>query len=143
MSRVAANAGATLSNAAAALTATTVTAGGTSRNISLTTTTSGTLSAGTLTATGDTITLIGAGAIIDTGAITAGLILGQAAANVTLNGTVSATGAGDSLVLVAGGNFINNTGVSALAAGAGRWLVYSTNPALDTRGGLVYKHGDS
>ena len=128
----------TLSNAAAALTATTVTAGGSSRNITLTTTTSGTLTAGTLTATGDTITLTSAGAIIDTGAITAGLILGQAAANITLNGTVSASGGSDSLVLVAGGNFINNTGASALAPGAGRWLVYSTNPASDTRGGLVY-----
>ncbi len=115
-----------------------MTAGGSSRNITLTTTTSGTLSAGTLTATGDTITLTSAGAIVDTGAISAGLILGQAATNITLNGTVSATGGGDSLVLVAGGNFINNTGASALAPGAGRWLVYSTNPASDTRGGLVY-----
>ena len=128
----------TLSNAAAALTATTVTAAGSSRNITLTTTTSGTLTAGTLTATGDTITLTSAGSIVDTGAITAGLILGQAATNITLNGTVSATGGGDSIVLVAGGNFINNTGASALAPGAGRWLVYSTNPASDTRGGLVY-----
>src|SRR5205823_12166173 len=100
--------------------------------------TCGTLSAGSLTANGDTITLTGAGSIVDTGAITAGRILGQAATNVTLNGTVSAAGAGDSLVLVAGGNFINSTGASALAPGAGRWLVYSTNPALDTRGGLAY-----
>jgi hypothetical protein len=128
----------TISNAAAALTAMTVTAAGAGRNITLTTTASGTLTAGTLTATGDTITLTSAGAIVDTGAITAGLILGQAATNITLNGTVSATGAGDSLVLVAGGNFINNTGAGALAPGVGRWLVYSTNPASDTRGGLVY-----
>src|SRR5205823_12623292 len=47
-------------------------------------------------------------------------------------------GGGDSLVVVAGGTFITTPGASALEPGAGRWLVYSTDPAADTRGGLVY-----
>jgi filamentous hemagglutinin family protein len=58
--------------------------------------------------------------------------------NITVNGALTATGAGDSLVLASGGNFINNVGAGALNPGAGRWLVWSTNPALDTRGGLAY-----
>jgi hypothetical protein len=59
------------------------------------------------------------------------------AGDITVNGPLSAVGAGDSIVLAAGGNFINNAGVSALDPGAGRWLVYSTSPALDTSGGLA------
>jgi hypothetical protein len=38
----------------------------------------------------------------------------------------------------AGGKFVNNAGAGALSTPAGRWLVYSTNPALDTRGSLAY-----
>jgi hypothetical protein len=56
----------------------------------------------------------------------------------TRGGTVSASGAGNSIVLAASGNFINSAGAAALNPGAGRWLVYSTNPASDTRGGLAY-----
>ena len=41
--------------------------------------------------------------------------------------------------LVAGGNFINNSGASAIStSGDGRWLIWSSNPANDTRGGLAY-----
>ncbi len=60
--------------------------------------------------------------------------------DLTLNGTITASGSGDSIVLVAAHDFANNTGSSALAPGAGRWLVYSTNPANpgDKRGGLIY-----
>ena len=37
-----------------------------------------------------------------------------------------------------GGSFINNSGAGALQAAAGhRWLIYSTNPATDTFGGLA------
>ena len=46
-------------------------------------------------------------------------------------------GVGDSIVLVAGGSFLNPTS-RTLSPGAGRWLVYSSDPSLDTRGGLAY-----
>jgi len=60
--------------------------------------------------------------------------------NVTLNSGSSLIGfaAGDALVLASAGNFINNAGASALAAPNGRWLVYSTNPTSDVRGGIAY-----
>ena len=58
--------------------------------------------------------------------------------NITVNGTITASGAGDSIVLAAAGNFVNNAGAAALNPGPGRWLVWSTNPASDTRGGLAY-----
>ena len=50
-----------------------------------------------------------------------------------------ATGPGNALIL-AGQNFINNAGSSALSANnesGGRWLVYSTTPGLNTFGGIV------
>ena len=58
--------------------------------------------------------------------------------NLTVNGTITASGAGDSIILAAAGNFINNVGAAALNPGPGRWLVWSTNPASDNRGGLSY-----
>ncbi|MCU0805355.1 MAG: YDG domain-containing protein, partial [Burkholderiales bacterium] len=61
----------------------------------------------------------------------------RAAGTLTLAGSVSAGAAGNAIVLEAGGNF-DNSGGFLLNPGAGRWLVYSTNPALDNRGGLVY-----
>ncbi|HTV52496.1 MAG TPA: YDG domain-containing protein [Steroidobacteraceae bacterium] len=60
-----------------------------------------------------------------------------AGANLTLgaSGTVSAQGG---ITLGTGANFVNNAGASALSAGNGaNWLVYSTNPTLDTTGGLT------
>jgi filamentous hemagglutinin family protein len=59
------------------------------------------------------------------------------AGDITISGIINATGAGDSIVLAAGGNFVNAIGSTALNPGAGRWLVWSTNPLLDTRGGLA------
>ena len=50
-----------------------------------------------------------------------------------LGGTITATGAGDAIVLASAGNFINASN-SNLTPGTGRWLVYSTSPLLDTRG---------
>ena len=58
--------------------------------------------------------------------------------NLTLNGAITASGSGDAIVLAAAGNFVNNIGAGALTPGSGRWLVYSTSPLSDTRGGLVY-----
>lgn len=63
-----------------------------------------------------------------------------ATSDLTLNNTVtSGSAASDSLVLAAGRNFINNAGGAALNAGTGRWLVWSGDPANDTRGGLAYQ----
>ncbi|HUP94373.1 MAG TPA: MBG domain-containing protein, partial [Burkholderiales bacterium] len=67
---------------------------------------------------------------------------GPSGGNIVINNgaVLVASGAVDALVLAAasGGNFVNNAGAAALSAPAGRWLVWSTNPASDTRGGLVY-----
>ncbi len=59
------------------------------------------------------------------------------ASNLVLNGPLSVTGAGDSLVLASKGDFINNSGAAALNPGAGRFVVYSTDPASNTLGGLT------
>lgn len=53
----------------------------------------------------------------------------------TLRGTIS----GSDIVLYTKGAFVNSYGVGALTAGTGgRWLVWSADPRLDTRGGLLY-----
>lgn len=69
-----------------------------------------------------------------------GMTLNASASNLTLESgaVLNASATGDALVLAAAGNFINNAGASALSAPNGRWLVYSTNPTLDTLGGLAY-----
>lgn len=56
-------------------------------------------------------------------------------ADITLSQAVSGT---DGVTLATGGNFINQAGVDALASSAGRWLVYSQDPAKDGRGGMDY-----
>jgi hypothetical protein len=58
--------------------------------------------------------------------------------NLRSGGAISSTAAGDAIVVSAGGNFSNLAGGAALSAVTGRWLIYSTNPTLDTRGGLAY-----
>jgi filamentous hemagglutinin family protein len=61
-----------------------------------------------------------------------------ASSDLTLDSTVGGVGAGTTVQLAAGRNFINNAGSSAINPGGGRWLVWSTDPAADTRGGLAY-----
>ncbi|QNT68879.1 hypothetical protein [Defluviicoccus vanus] len=54
----------------------------------------------------------------------------------TLNAAIQTTGSGDPLVLVAN-RFLNRAGSAALStSNAGRWLVYSLDPAADERAGL-------
>jgi filamentous hemagglutinin family protein len=52
---------------------------------------------------------------------------------VQLNGSVTTSGNGNSLVIVAN-IFDNQAGAGSLNPGSGRYLIYSTNPANDTRG---------
>lgn len=60
-----------------------------------------------------------------------------ATADLTLaNGVSSGSAANDSLVLTAGRNFINAAGAAPLDPGAGRYLVYSTDPTANTFGGF-------
>lgn len=73
------------------------------------------------------------------GSISAGRALLKASAgNIVLNQAVSGTGGGDSVILVAGGNFVNTAGATSISPGTGRYLIYSTDPAANTFGGLVY-----
>jgi hypothetical protein len=71
-------------------------------------------------------------------AISVGGALNLVAGNdLTLNATISSTASGDALQLVSQ-RFINNVGSNALSAANGRWLVWSSTPTNDTRGGLAY-----
>ena len=62
--------------------------------------------------------------------------LGSAGGDLTLNGVVTASGGGNSLVLATGGDFVNDAGANALNPGAGRYLVYSASPLTNTLDGL-------
>ena len=57
--------------------------------------------------------------------------------NITINAAGSVRSNGAALVLDAAGNFVNGGGAAALSAPSGHWVVYSTEPALNTFGGLV------
>jgi hypothetical protein len=52
---------------------------------------------------------------------------------------LTASGAGDAVALAAAGNFINNSGSASPInlTGGGRYLIYSTDPASDTLGGMT------
>jgi filamentous hemagglutinin family protein len=67
------------------------------------------------------------------------LNMGPGSGDVILNGTLTASGAGDSIILaaVSGGIFINNAGAGALVSESGRWLIYSATPLVDRLGGLI------
>lgn len=81
------------------------------------------------------------GTVNTAGLTTSGKVLVRAtgaAGDITLNNTVtSGSAASDSLVLAAGRNFINNAGATPLNPGAGRFLVYSTDPTANTFGGFA------
>jgi len=73
-----------------------------------------------------------------------GTLTATAAGTVTLAGQLTASGAGDAIVL-AGSRFVNSAGATALSVPVGsRWLVWSSNPnpfggaTPDNRGGLAY-----
>ena len=56
--------------------------------------------------------------------------------DVVLDGSLTASGTGSSIVIATLADFINNTGANALDPGPGRFVVYSQSPFTDTLGGL-------
>lgn len=111
-------------------------------NITMTAGGSGIMDIGTLNlnTAGGAVSLTSGGAMT-LGTITAGSIFARttgAASDITIpvGKALTATGMNTATTLVAGRNFINNAGAGALVAAAGRWLVYSANPANDTVGSL-------
>lgn len=88
---------------------------------------------------GDVTFLSGGNWSNEAASTTTGVFLVDVDGDVTLNGTLTANGNGNALVLSAGGNFLNNAGTNALdtpTAGA-RWLVYSSDPSLNNRDDLM------
>ncbi|HSW93044.1 MAG TPA: filamentous hemagglutinin N-terminal domain-containing protein [Gammaproteobacteria bacterium] len=67
----------------------------------------------------------------------AGSIFLMSGSAMTLNSTITANAAGDSIVVV-GQTFRNNKGTSVFNPGIGNYLVWSGDPANDNRGGLTY-----
>ncbi|HEX4152333.1 MAG TPA: YDG domain-containing protein, partial [Steroidobacteraceae bacterium] len=66
------------------------------------------------------------------------LVMDAAGGNLTLAAGATVSGAGVTLGTGPGGNFVNQAGASAVSAASGtHWLIYSTNPTLDTPGGLT------
>src|SRR3990167_745176 len=57
--------------------------------------------------------------------------------SITLNAGITANAAGNDIVLSAP-TFTNNAGTTALSSGVGNFLVWSSDPASDNRGGLTY-----
>jgi filamentous hemagglutinin family protein len=57
--------------------------------------------------------------------------------NIIANGVITASAAGDAILLDAGANFINNYGAGALSTPAGRWLIYGDHTNYTTLNGLV------
>ena len=72
--------------------------------------------------------------------LTIGAPTSATAVNMTAGGllTLNAGGtvSGGSGVTLTDATFVNNAGANALSSTGGRWLVYSTDPAADTTGGL-------
>lgn len=85
--------------------------------------------------TANNLSLLGGNFTID-GAVTAGNSISMISnGDMMLNGFISASGAGNSVVLVSDG-FINNGGGAAIDAGAGRYLIYLDSPSVTDKGGL-------
>jgi filamentous hemagglutinin family protein len=85
-------------------------------------------------------------ALTDSSSLNVGTVLGTT--GVTTTGNVSLVTSGDLMipsgatisganpVLAATGNFVNNSGSTAVTATSGRWLIYSNTPSSDTFGNL-------
>jgi hypothetical protein len=72
--------------------------------------------------------------------ITAGsfqALSGAQTGNIINNGVITASNAGDAIIMDAGANFVNNYGAGALVTPSGRWLVYSDHSNYTTMNGLT------
>jgi filamentous hemagglutinin family protein len=89
---------------------------------------------------GSTLTLAATNAItVNAPVVVDGALTLNAGNTLTLNASITSNAASTSaLVMVAGQSFVNNVGANALSTPNGNWQVWSANPAMDTRGGLVY-----
>jgi filamentous hemagglutinin family protein len=76
---------------------------------------------------------------LSVGTVTAsGTVLATAGGNLTLAGDVTSSAGGNAIVLAAGpGGAFLNPAARTLSSPGGRWLVYSTDPAANTFGGLA------
>ncbi|HET6197338.1 MAG TPA: hypothetical protein VFE12_16370, partial [Acetobacteraceae bacterium] len=93
-----------------------------------------------VTTGGGNLTLVtaGAGGVAINQGLNAGTGLVTVAATGDLAIGAGGSVAGGSATLATLGNFSNSAGAAAITVGAGgRWLVYSTDPALDNDGGLT------
>jgi filamentous hemagglutinin family protein len=83
------------------------------------------------------------GAVTNTAPSAADITVSNSTGNVSLTSAISASAPNSVITIATAGNFANGAGSTALTPGAGgKWLVYSTDPTLDTPGGLVnaFKH---
>jgi hypothetical protein len=91
----------------------------------------------------------GSASIVDSNALALGtssvgtLTAQTMAGDLVLNGAITASGGGDSIVLASAQDLVNNVGAGVLNPGAGRWLVYSTSPAGSTENGLTGAAGSA
>ena len=88
---------------------------------------------GVTVSSGQDVSLVDANALILNASTAKTMTAQTLSGNLTLAGNITATGAGNAIVLASAANFING-GNFSLNPGTGRWLLYSTDPALDTRG---------
>ena len=65
------------------------------------------------------------------------LLQAQDTKDIIVNSAIEAKGGGNSLILSADGDFINNFGVGALDADTGRWIVYSQSSETINKTGLI------
>lgn len=64
------------------------------------------------------------------------VVMSAQGANLTIASGASIASA-TGVTLATGANFVNSAGAGAVSSSGGNWLVYSTNPTLDTTGGLT------
>lgn len=130
--------GAVTQNSGTTLTANTLVAN-TTNSINLSNSGNAFASLGSITR-GGSLTVNDINALTINGPITAGTISNsvfiQAGGILTLNGNIATSG--NNNITLIGTGFNNTAGASALNPGSGRYLVWSGNPANDTRGGLAY-----
>ncbi len=78
----------------------------------------------------------GAAVAVNSNVSASSVLISALGGNLSLGSGVTVAGA-NGVTLQTTGKFINNAGASALSAGLGHWLVYSSDPTADTTGALT------